>query len=149
MKREQFKDIELMGRQWRIGRFDALTGSYIASMLLMQVLPMGLEDQLGIKIPIASERSLMDKKTFMELQADCLSVCSEVKTLSGVPAALPVLLPEGRWGVEDIETDIAIVMGLTVHALIFNISDFFQGNALESLIQSFKGLDLKLFSAKE
>lgn len=149
MKREQFKDIELMGRQWRIGRFDALTGSYISSMLLMQVLPMGLEDQLGIKIPIASERSLMDKKTFMALQADCLRVCSEVKNVGGVPAALPVLLPEGRWGVEDIETDIAIVMGLTIHALIFNISDFFQGNALESLIQSFKGLNLKLSSAKE
>lgn len=149
MKREQFKDIELMGRRWRIGRFDALTGSYISSMLLMQVLPMGLEEQLGIKIPMATERSLMEKKTFMELQADCLRVCSEIKNVSGVPAALPVLLPDGRWGVEEIETDIAIVMGLTVHALIFNIADFFQGNVLENLMQSFKGLDLKLFSAKE
>lgn len=148
MKREQHKDIELLGRKWRIERFDALTGSYISSLLLMQVLPMGLEEKLGIKIPMP-ERSLMEKKTFMDLQCDCLRVCFELKDVGGVIASLPILLADGRWGVEDIETDIALVMGLTVHALIFNISDFFQGDTLESLSQSFKGLDLSLFNVKK
>lgn len=148
MKREQYRDIELLGRKWRIGRFDALTGSYISSLLLVQALPLGLEDKLGVRIPLPSERSIMEKKTFMEVQVDCLRVCSELKEAGGTIAPIPVLMSDGRWAVEDIETNIALVMGLTVHVLLFNISDFFQEEALESLSQSFKGLGLSLFNAK-
>ena len=149
MKREPFKDIELMGRKWRIGRFDALTGSYISALLLMQVIPMGIEGQLGIKMPLSNERSIMEKKTFIELQLDCLRVCSEIKEVGGSVAPIPVLMSDGRWGIEDIETDISLVIGLTIHTLIFNITDFFQGNTLKSLSQSFEGLDLSLFNVKK
>ncbi len=138
-----------MGRKWRIGRFDALTGSYISALLLMQVIPMGIEGQLGIKMPLSNERSIMEKKTFIELQLDCLRVCSEIKEVGGSVAPIPVLMSDGRWGIEDIETDISLAIGLTIHTLIFNITDFFQGNTLKSLSQSFEGLDLSLFNVKK
>ena len=144
-KREAFKDIEINGRKWRIGSFDALTGSYIVTLLLMQVLPMGLEAQLGIPMP--KNRSLMDKNTFIDLQKDCLKVVSEVTQVGATVAPIPVLLPNGAWGVSGIETDVSTVLALTIHTLLFNISDFFQGNTLNDLAQSFQGLSL--FSVKE
>lgn len=144
-KREVFKDIELGGRKWRIGSFDALTGSYIATLLLMQVLPMGLQSQLGISFPESSSRSLMDKTTFINLQKDCLKVVSEID--ENTKAYIPIMLPDDRWAIRNLENDVSTVLALTLHVLLFNITDFFQGDTLNDLTKSFQGL--KLFSVNE
>ncbi len=147
-KRELFKDVEIGGRKWRIGRFDALTGSYITMLVLMQMLPMGLDEQVGLG-SVGKGRSLMDKKTFFDVQCDCLKVCSEVQTIGNADAPTLVMLPDGRWGVGGVENDSITILALTLHALIFNISDFFQEGALNDLTNTFQGLGLNQQDTKE
>lgn len=143
-KRESHKDVEVGGRKWRIGRFDAMTGSYITMLVLMQILPMGLDEQIGVS---AKGRSLMDKQTFFDVQADCLKICSELQTVGETITPIMVMLPDGRWGISGVEDDIMTILSLTVHTLIFNISDFFQEDALSDLTKTFQGLSQ--FNAKE
>lgn len=149
MKRERYKELVLQGRKWRISKFDALTGSFIAYKLLFQMLPMGLEQKMeGMNLPAG--RSTMSKDEFIELQRDCLAVCAELKVLGdpesgGVEAPIPVVNSNGDWGVSGLEDDTMLVLTLTVHALIFNISGFFSEDALKELTSSFK--DMKLFNA--
>jgi len=138
-KRETFKDVEIGGRKWRIGRFDAMTGSYITMLVLMQMLPMGLDEQVGLG-SIGKGRSLMDKQTFFDVQADCLKVCSELQTIGDNTAPIRVMLDDGRWGVGGVEDDVTVILALTVHTLIFNISDFFQEGALNDLTKTFSDL---------
>jgi hypothetical protein len=144
MKREMFKDIDVDGRKFRIGRFDALTGSYITTLVLMQMLPFGDSQVTGGS---DKNRSLMNKETFFDVQKECLKVVSEMKTIGSNVAPLPVVLYDGRWGVEDLDNDTITVLTLTIHTLIFNIADFFQGDALNNLIKPLS--DLTPFSAKE
>lgn len=143
MKREMFKDVEVNGRQWRVGRFDALTGSYITALLLMQMLPMGVDSAMG---SLPEGRSLMNRETFTEVQKECLKVVSELKEIGNNVAPIPAMLPDGRWGVDDLETDITTVIPLTIHALAFNLADFFQEGALNSLGQVVP--DLRSFDVK-
>lgn len=138
-KREAFKDIDLGGRKWRVGRFDAMTGSYITMLVLMQMLPMGMDEQVGIG-SVSKGRSLMDKKTFFDVQADCLKICSELQQVGDSVAPIPVMLDDGRWGVGGIEDDMPTILALTIQTLIFNISDFFQEGALNDLTKTFSGL---------
>ena len=137
MKREAFKELEVSGRKFRVGRFDALTGSYIVTLILMQMLPMGLDTQLGLGA-FSQGRSLMDKNTFFDVQRDCLKICSEIQSVGNVSTPLPVMLEDGRWGVADIENDASIVLALTIHTLVFNVTDFFQGDALKEVMTSFQ-----------
>lgn len=138
-KREMYKEIDLGGRKWRIGRFDALTGSYITTLLMMQMLPMGMEDQMGLS-SMAAGRSLMNKQTFFDVQKDCLRVVHELKLVGDMMAPMPLMLEDGRWGVADIENDVPTILGLTIQALVFNISDFFQEGALNDLTKVLSGL---------
>jgi hypothetical protein len=144
MKRETFKEVEVSERKFRIGRMDALTGSYITTLVLMQILPFGDSQVTGGN---ANSRSLMNKETFLDVQRECLKVVSELKSVGGNTAPLPVMLYDGRWGVEGLEDDTVAVMTLTIHTLIFNIADFFQGDALNNLIKPIS--DLTPFSARE
>jgi len=145
-KREKYKEIELSGRRWRIGRFDALTGSYISTLLVMQLLPMGLGNALGLE-NVSGGKNLMSKETFIDVQKDCLKIVSELKLVGDVVMPLPVMLEDGRWGIGEIEDDAPTVMGLTIQVLMFNISDFFEEGALNDLLDKFSGMSQ--FSAKE
>jgi len=146
MKREKFKDIEIEGRKFRINRFDALTGSYIASLLLMQILPMAIGKKLGFK-NLGQEGSLMKKETFIDLQKDCLKVCQEITKVENTEMPMSVMLPDGRWGVEGLENEITIVLPLVIQTLVFNLKDFFQDGALEKLKKTTS--DLSLSSASK
>lgn len=139
MKRETTKDIELAGRKWRIKKFDALTGSYIAYKLLSQMLPGGLDKQLG---NMPEGRPIMSKEDFVALQKDCLSVVQELKPAGNTELPVAVILSNGKWGVEGLEDDTVTVLSLTIHALVHNVSGFFDGKALQDLNQSLTGLSL-------
>ena len=129
-KRETEKIITISNRKFKIEKFDALTGSYIAYMLLENFLPLGLEKKVGLKeSDMPAGRKPMSRAEFAQLQKDCLSVVSEV-----LPArAAPVIAENGLWGVENIEKDTRLVLLLTVHALAFNIAGFFDGEGLSEL----------------
>jgi len=151
-KRETFKDIELAGRKWRIKKFDALTGSYISAKLigklgaiLASVASGNVSNQAAIATAVSEALSSMSKSEFIELQIDALSVTGEITAVAGTEATLPVKLATGAWGVEGLEDDLITVMALVIHSLVFNVSPFFDGNALKSALESFK--DLTLFNA--
>ena len=139
MKRETTKDVELAGRKWRIKKFDALTGSYIAYKLLSQMLPGGMDKQLG---NMPEGRAVMSKEDFVALQKDCLSVVQELKPAGNTELPVAVILSNGKWGVEGLEDDTVTVLSLTIHALVFNVAGFFDGKALQDLNQSLTGLSL-------
>jgi hypothetical protein len=150
IKRETHKIVEIAGRKWRIGRFDALTGSYISFKILTQLLPMLLDAKdkpdsdmaNALASGLMSGKQIMSKDEFLSLQRDCLAICSEIVTVAGAEAPVAVLLPNGSWGVADIEFDVMTVMGLTIHALMFNISSFFGGNTLKEATAMFQGISL-------
>lgn len=134
-KRETSKIIELSGRKFKIEKFDALTGSYIAFALMEKFLPMGLEGRAGLT-NMPKGRELMTRQEFTQMQKDCLGVVSEV-----LPAgSRPVIAENGHWGVNDIEKDTRLVILLTVHALAFNIAGFFDGEGLTELKASLQDI---------
>jgi len=149
-KREEFRTVEISGKRWRIGRFDAQIGSYVALTLLSSALPMGMDGalkEMGGFSSLSSGRPLMDKATFLDVQKECLKVVSEVKNLEGVETPLPVMWEDGRWAIPELAKDTPAVVMLTIHAILFNVEDFFLGDALKGLGQSL--LASKLFTASE
>lgn len=128
-KRETYKDVDFNDRKWRINKFDAMTGSYIAYKLMAEALPMGLSSQIGIPEKANKSNKLMSKEDFFDLQKDCLKVCAEV--LPAGPA--PVIVDNGNWGVMGIENDTKTVLFLTVQALIWNVTGFFDESLLTSI----------------
>lgn len=129
-KRETSKIVEIDGRKFRVNKFDAMTGSYIAYKLMGEMLPMGIGDKVGVTTPKGSQ--IMSKTDFIELQKDCLKVCYEV-----LPAGdAPILDANERWGVADLEKDAKTVLALTVHTLIFNVSSFFDASLLSSMAEA-------------
>jgi hypothetical protein len=177
-KREPFKIVELAGKKWRIGRFDALTGSYIAFTVMTKMLPMIAElmggkaetpdvnalaagmmssrasmskaetpDVNALAAGMMSSRASMSKADFLSLQKDCLSVCHEMQMAGTVEAPVAVMMESGAWGVADLEYDVGTVLALTVHALFFNVSSFFEEATLKGFANVAQGLNFS--SAKE
>ena len=131
MARQTKKTVEVMGRKFEISALDAMTGSYIAYTMFERMLPNGMESkvmgQFGGSLP--SGRQIMTKAEFSSFQKDCLSAVSEV--LKAGPR--PVINPNGSWGVEDMADNTMLVLLLTIHALAFNVKDFFDAGGLQEL----------------
>ena len=139
-KRETFKDIEVNGRKFRIKKFDALTGSYVLYTVLTQLLPAGIIQQIsGLTDAMQSTAEPISKEKFIDLQKDCLKMCSEIIPAGDVIAPMPIMLADGRWGIDGIENDILLVLALTVHVLRYNVEDFFADDALTGLVASITG----------
>ena len=138
--KETFKNIEIEGRKFQIHKFDALTGSYIIYTLLTQILPMGLGKGIEGLSDIPANLPEMTKEKFMEIQKDCLRACSEVMPVGNQILPVKVLLPDGRWGVADLEGNAPLVMVLTMQVLGYNAQSFFSENALEMFKNSFAQL---------
>jgi hypothetical protein len=136
-KREITKDIELAGRKWRIDKFDAQTGSFIAYQLLFNMLPGG-DSQLGA---LPAGRPTMTREQFFDIQSECLKVCSEICEVGGMEAPLPVKLLNGAWGVAGLDKDTFTVLALTIHSLIHNVSGFFGEGGLKELTDSLSALN--------
>lgn len=146
MKRQTQKVVEIQGRKFEIRSFDAFTGSYIAFTLMEKMLPMGMEAKLMNAVRAEGEdappislpnRALMSKAEFIAFQKDVLSVVGEV--LPGRTA--PLLNENGSWGVEDVADNAMLVIMLTIHALVFNISGFFSGDGLKELQAGLRDLN--------
>lgn len=143
MKRETSKSIEVMGRKFQIKKFDAYTGSYILFQLIDKFMPMGMEQKIPVGGSTLSDalpkgRTGMTKQEFISFQRDCLSVVSEV-----LPArATPIINANGSWGVENIADNTFLVILLMIHALTFNVADFFGEEGLKELKSSLAGISL-------
>lgn len=138
-KREDHKAWEFGGRQWDIGKFDARTGSYLAFKLMSDFGPMlsggvhaamsGQSADKAFEAVFKKGVPSMSRADFDEIQTECLRVCREL-TKSG---PVDVLDERGNFGVNDLEYDAKTVMALTIQALVFNVSSFFDAGLLDSL----------------
>ena len=129
-KRETEKMFEVEGRKFKIVKFDAMTGSYVAFKLFTKALPMGLGSIMSdVEVPLDASKVEMSRKEFKELQIDCLNVCYEVVDSN----VIPVMNENGGFRSIGLEKDTKVVMALTIHALTFNVKDFF-GESVFNLI---------------
>ncbi|KPV60716.1 hypothetical protein QJ48_04085 [Paenibacillus sp. A3] len=143
---ENYKNVEINGRTFRIKKFDALTGSFMLIKITGLLAPLFKNLDLrklkeakdasevkleALNIPgLLSELGNLSEKDFEYVQGKCLQVCSEV-----LPAGpTPVLNSNGTFGVTGIEDDTMTVLALTAHTLIFNVKGFFSGSPLASLV---------------
>jgi hypothetical protein len=128
--------VEINGSSYQIGRFTAEAGSWI----LLQVLPkvtnafvfaQGAQtaDQfsIGLISQIIGQFSSLDEDAFRRIQQHALAVCRRIE--NGVP--MPIFVPPNKWAIKELEYDTLSVMALTAHALVFNLSPFFDANALK------------------
>lgn len=127
-KRTMYDPFDFGGRKWRVGKFNAMLGSYIAYKLMSEILPMGLGAKIGLPASTSSGKT-MSKKDFFELQRDCLSSCEEL--LDAGPTC--VLNEDGSWAVIDVEYDAPLVLALTIKVLAWNVTSFFDKSLLASL----------------
>lgn len=143
MERAKEKKVELFGRNFKIKKFDAFTGSYILFTVMQKILPAGMENQIPgengtLSDTMPQNRASMTKQEFTKLLRDCLSVVHEV-----LPSGeRPVFNENGTWGLNDMEDNTPLVLLLAVNVLTFNIGDFFAADGLSELRKSLSGLSL-------
>jgi hypothetical protein len=140
---DSFKDVEINGVRYQVGRMTARTGSWILAQIFTKIMPATVEGNLGFDLP--GGRSEMSEEEFHNLQDHCLAVCSRYEELppgSGRETAMPIMASPGVFAVKELEYDLVAVLGLTIHALVFNVACFFDGDALTSILESFRGLSL-------
>lgn len=126
-KRETNKIIEIEDRKFKLKDFDPLLGNYILMKLITMVLPFGISDMIGAKIPEGSEviksssdkKEYMSKSDFIELQRDILSNVFEILPSGDVP----VIRENGTYGIDLFTMDIALK--LLIEEVIYNFGDFF------------------------
>jgi hypothetical protein len=139
---ENYKDVEINGRTFRIKKFDAMTGSFMLIKITGIIAPMlkgvdlkKLSESDGESFDfdytiVLAEIGNLSEKDFTYVQEKCLQVCSEMLSAG----MTPVLNKNGTFGVIGLEDDTVTIMALTIHALAFNVKGFFQGSPLASLL---------------
>lgn len=145
---ENYKDIEIKGRKWRITKFDARTGSYMLVKVMALIAPLFASldfnalkdvkdpkdvDIKSLNIPgLISGLTSLPEEDFNYIQGKCLGVCKEM-----LPSGFTDIINQnGTYGVLDVEFDTMLLLSLTAHALIFNVMGFFEGSPLSSLAET-------------
>ena len=151
---ENYKDIEVNGRKFRLNKLNARTGTYML-LKITKILPPILEninldkldsDNLNFKdlnlTKVLSPIFDMEEKEFTYIQDNCLKAIEEL-----LPAGpQQVLYNNGQWGVSDIEFNTVLVMNLTIQSLWFNLQGFFKGMPFSSIMNKLSSyqLDMKI-----
>ncbi|MGO4496423.1 phage tail assembly chaperone [Paenibacillus sp. 2RAB27] len=144
---DKHKDVTILGREFRVKKFDARTGSFMLIKIAGLIAPLlgkidfkkinaeatdpsqidtGSFDIMGI----IGELGKLSEADFAYVQEKCLRVCYEL--LPAGPA--PVLDDRGNFGVIGLEDDTMSVMALTGHAIMVNLQGFFTGSPLGSIL---------------
>jgi hypothetical protein len=134
-KRETSKEVVILDRKFKIKKFDAMTGSYVAFKLVTKAVPMGMAallQQEDKDFKLDTSKADMSRAEFKELQLDCLSVCSEI--VDG--REIQVLNDNNSFRAIGLEDDTKTVLSLTVHALLFNVKDFFGESVFQTIVGS-------------
>lgn len=136
------KNVDIDGRKFILGKFNARDGSYILFKLVGILTPIfasmpadKLEklDELSMDdinfTELASSLFSLPKDDFTYIQDNCLMVIKEM-----LPGGTPQILNEfGVWGNDDLEFNTKIILELTIKSLVFNVSGFFGESLLKSL----------------
>ena len=137
---ENFKDIEINERTFRLKKMDARTGSFMALKLVKIITPIfkniDLEKIEDINLSdlnlteIADSLCDLPEKDFRYIQDNALQVVQEI-----LPGGQPVILNKfGEFEALNVEFDVALIMNLTIQSLFFNVKGFFPESLLKSMI---------------
>ena len=129
------KDVEIAGTKYQVGQFKARDGSWILAQILTKMLPAVIESAFKTA-NLATGRAAISEEEFASIQGHALAVCRRME--NGVP--MPIFFLPNTWAIKDLEYDLITVMALTVQALVFNISPFFEGDGLTQILGSIPGL---------
>lgn len=139
-----FKDVTIKEKTYRIGEYTPKVGGYITSQLLPLVithLPKPDENgKVGISMAVFFQ-ILPDipEAVYYKIVDYSLSVCCEYNT-EHLP--VPVIMPDGKWVVKHLESDIVGVMALTVAVLMHNLQPFFSDGGLQTILKVTQDLSL-------
>ncbi len=141
---ENFKNIEVDGRTFRLNKMNAKTGSYMLFKLIKMLTPILKnikDDAKEVDLTdlnlteIASSLFDLEEKEFRYIQDNSLQVVQEI-----LPGGQPFILNKyGEFEALNVEFDTGLIMNLTVQSLVFNVTGFFKGSPLESML---KGLNI-------
>ncbi len=131
--KEKFFDYN--GTRYKLTKLDADSGSYVAFKLAGVALPLmsGLSGQgvtAGDMQLLSQAITSMNRKDFTEVQKILLATVLKMESSGGVDMPMPILKADGTYTDEELRTDAAAVIALTVQAAIFNIGGFFGGEGL-------------------
>lgn len=136
---DEYKDVEVNKRKWRLTKFDAMTGAKVIKKLLPVVATLFAKADVKNLKPeevntdfarVVSALTDIKDDDFEYIQKACLRVTSE-HLGAGVT---PVLNDNESFGVIGLEHDTMTVLALTVHALMFNVTGFFADTPLDSFV---------------
>ena len=132
------KQVTIGPAEYQIAQMTAGDGSWILSQVLTKLLPVmvqgALDQMAGAKLPAG--RALLSEEEFHNIQGHCLAVCRRIE--KGIP--MPVFVRPNTWAVKELEYDLLTVMALTIHALTFNLTPFFEEGGLSQLLALLPGL---------
>lgn len=139
MSIEKTKDVTIGTRRFQISRFSAETGSWIAYKVMTSILPayMGMS---GISPSPGAGGNELSEADFRSIQGYCLRSCCEYQTVGDVAAAVPIVMADGRFADPELSADLPTVMGLTTHALMFNLAPLFTGDAMKTAFVGLQSL---------
>jgi hypothetical protein len=123
-KREEYKDVEIDGRKWRINKFTAFDGSYVFFRISSLIGPIISKQGQGQEIDysaITNGLTSLGRDGIKEMQTISLKACSE-KLDAGFT---PVLSDNDTFGVIGLEKNAVLVLKLTAQVVMFNMQDFF------------------------
>lgn len=120
-KRITEKVITVGGQQYKLKKMDARSASYMA-FLMKSLIP--TTDDAGQVLERA--QGTLSKREFFSIQNDLLYTCYHVMPADPTgDGNICVLDERGNFVNEDLVTDIGAVVLLTIQALAFNVTDFF------------------------
>jgi hypothetical protein len=132
---EAYKEVTIQGRAFRVGRFSAKDGSFLALKVGGLLAPLfGGASASPAEVPmlemLGKLTAGLQEKDFSYLQEKCLAVCEE-----RLPAGwTKVVDASGAFAVFDLDENATLVLALTIQALVFNLSDFFGEHGLTELL---------------
>lgn len=141
---ENYKDIEINDRKFRLNKLNARTGTFMLIKLtktlaaVMSNIDIDKLDSDDLSIKDLNLTKVLEpifdlsEEEFSYIQDNCLKTVEEL-----LPAGpQPILDNNGQWGVLNIEFDMALVMNLTLQSLWFNLQGFFAGMPFSSIMNN-------------
>ena len=135
MSNEDTKVVEVKGASYQLRRMMPDDGSFI----LCRILAAGMTaesvqsqapDAGVIQHMLGAFLRNLDLETFKIIQHKALSVVSRLE--DGQP--MPLVTDNGVFADQELRRSISLAMALTVHSLVFNLSDFFLEGGLDALL---------------
>ncbi len=131
MLKKKTETVTIDGKNFRITKLNARDASYLAMKLASIVAPAAS----GGDVDIAAAVTKISRQEFDEIQNLLLQTVYRLEKAGDTEMPVPVIKSDGTFTDEEMEYDVALVFGLTIKAIIFNVGSFFQGGALQKILK--------------